>query len=46
MKSEALKNTPENKVVEVYCIKCKELMVLLKELNWYKCPKCGKLTKR
>ena len=27
------------------CYKCNETMNLLKEFNWYKCPKCGKLKK-
>ena len=27
------------------CYKCNETMILLKEFNWYKCPKCGKLKK-
>jgi len=46
LKSESPKNANKNKVPGIYCIKCKEIMVLLKEFNWYKCPKCGKLTKR
>lgn len=46
IKSESSKNPSKNKVSGIYCIKCKEIMVLLKEFNWYKCPKCGKLTKR
>jgi len=45
-KSESLNNINQNKVSGIYCIKCKEVMILLKEFNWYKCPKCGKLTKR
>ena len=28
------------------CYKCNETMNLLKDFNWYKCPKCGKLKKR
>ena len=28
------------------CYKCNEEMTLLKDFNWYKCPKCGKLKKR
>ena len=28
------------------CFKCNETMILLKDFNWYKCPKCGKLKKR
>ena len=28
------------------CYKCNETMILLKDFNWYKCPKCGKLKKR
>ena len=27
------------------CVKCNVNMVLLKDLNWYKCSKCGKLIK-
>ena len=27
------------------CYKCNKTMILLKEFNWYKCPKCGKLKK-
>jgi len=27
------------------CYKCNERMDWLKDLNWYKCPKCGKLMK-
>jgi len=27
------------------CYKCNEPMFLLKDFNWYKCPKCGKLRK-
>ena len=27
------------------CYKCNETMNLLKDFNWYKCPKCGKLRK-
>lgn len=46
LKSESSRNTIENKVAPIFCIKCKEPMDLLKELNWYKCSKCGKLIKR
>ncbi len=28
------------------CIKCKEPLIHIKEYNWYKCPKCGKLKRR
>ena len=27
------------------CYKCNETMNLLKDFNWYECPKCGKLKK-
>lgn len=27
------------------CYRCNETMILLKDFNWYKCPKCGKLRK-
>lgn len=27
------------------CYKCNEPMILLKDFNWYECPKCGKLKK-
>ncbi len=33
----------ENRVPTKICIKYKELLILIKESNWYKCPKCGKL---
>ncbi len=36
----------KNKISTNFCFKCNEIMVLLKELNWYKCPICGKLIKR
>ncbi len=45
-KSHSTENTGENKILTIYCLKCDESMILLKELNWYKCPKCGKLKKR
>jgi hypothetical protein len=35
-----------NKVQTDVCYKCSETMTLLKEDNWYQCPKCGKLKKR
>ena len=28
------------------CFKCNTEMEFLKDVNWYKCPKCGKLLKR
>ena len=27
------------------CHKCNKVMTLVKGINWYKCPKCGKLAK-
>lgn len=39
-------NASKNKDQTDFCYKCNETMILLKELNWYKCPKCGKLKKR
>ena len=39
-------NASKNKVQTDFCHKCDETMILIKELNWYKCPKCGKLKKR
>ena len=30
----------------IYCLNCNNSMILLKESNWYKCPKCSKLIKR
>jgi len=35
----------ENRVPTKFCIKCKEPLIIIKESNWYKCPKCGKLEK-
>ena len=46
LKSELFKNTVEKKVNPIFCIKCNIPMDLLKEFNWYKCSKCGKLIKR
>jgi len=36
----------EHKKQTVFCLKCKETLILMKDVNWYKCPKCGKLTKK
>lgn len=44
-------NSPSNEQKEEsilsveICYKCNEKMNLLKDFNWYKCPKCGKLKK-
>ncbi len=46
LKSDSSRNTSENKIAPIFCIKCQEPMELLKEFNWYKCSKCGKLIKR
>ncbi|KKL56097.1 hypothetical protein LCGC14_2248810 [marine sediment metagenome] len=35
----------ENRIPTKMCIKCKKPLILIKESNWYKCPKCGKLKK-
>ena len=35
----------ENKTPTNFCLKCNNTLIRLKELNWYKCPKCGKLKK-
>ena len=39
-------NPSKNKIQTDFCFKCNRTMILLKELNWYECPKCGKLKKR
>lgn len=45
-KTEIKKISSENKVQGIYCTKCHERMDIIKDLNWLKCPKCGKLIKR
>ena len=40
-----LASSKKNLSIEI-CHKCNEEMTLLKDFNWYKCPKCGKLKKR
>ncbi len=45
-KSPSVGTKSENKMQAVICLRCKEVLILLKEVNWFKCPKCGKLTKR
>ncbi len=45
-KSPSSSITNGNKMPVVYCLKCGKTLILLKEFNWYKYPKCGKLIKR
>jgi len=45
-KSNSNGNTTESELKTIYCLKCNNSMILLKEFNWFKCPKCGKLIKR
>ena len=44
-KSISTGNASKNKILMDFCHKCKEIMIMLKEVNWHKCPKCGKLKK-
>ncbi len=39
------RNKTENKIPTNICLKCAESLILIKESNWYKCPKCRKLKK-
>ncbi|KKM05967.1 hypothetical protein LCGC14_1748710 [marine sediment metagenome] len=36
----------ENKMPLNFCLKCKIALIFIKEVNWYECPNCGKLTRR
>lgn len=45
-KSNSIEKTDDTVHSLELCFKCNENMILLKNLNWYKCPKCGKLKTR
>jgi ribosomal protein S27AE len=45
-KSSSIEKNEEMIISLEICYKCNETMILLKDFNWYKCPKCGKLKKR
>lgn len=44
--STSIGSTNESDLPTIFCLKCNKPMNLLKEFNWYECPKCGKLIKR
>lgn len=44
-KSISTGNTTDAKTHTKICLKCNASMIPLKEFNWYKCPRCGKLIK-
>jgi len=44
-KSSSIEKKEETITSSEMCYKCNEPMILLKDFNWYKCPKCGKLKK-
>ena len=44
-KSNSIENKEELIISLEICYKCNETMILLKDFNWYKCPKCSKLKK-
>jgi len=46
LKSSSSEKKEESILSAEICYKCNEPMILLKDFNWYKCPKCGKLKKR
>ena len=43
--SSSIEKKEETIISSEICYKCNEPMILLKDFNWYKCPKCGKLKK-
>jgi len=44
-KSPSIEQKEDTIISPEICHKCNEPMILLKDFNWYKCPKCGKLKK-
>ena len=46
LKSSSIEKKEETDLSLEICYKCNETMILLKEFNWYKCPKCSKLKTR
>ena len=45
-RSSSIEKNDDTALTLEICYKCNETMILLKDFNWYKCPKCGKLKKR
>ena len=45
LKSSSNEKKDETIISLEICYKCNETMNLIKDFNWYKCPKCGKLRK-
>jgi len=44
-KSPSIEQKEDTIISPEICHKCNEPMILLKDFNLYKCPKCGKLKK-
>ena len=44
-KPSTIERKDETNLTFEICLKCNETMFLIKEFNWYQCPKCGKLKK-